>query len=142
MLSCRAVCVVTLFSYSILGCCSLSLSLSRLLAFLDFGGLLIPLSHALSAPLNFLCLGALVVAAAKAGLTASMRSLYPREASLEVPFNSSRKMAVSVHKLQTPNQFADILLTDDGKVYTHVAVVKGAPDRVRRRRRVELGFGR
>ncbi|CDJ57747.1 P-type Ca(2+)-ATPase, putative [Eimeria maxima] len=73
---------------------------------------------------------ALVVAAAKAGLTAATRSLFPRESSLEVPFNSGRKMAVSVHKLQTSNQFADILLADDSKVFTHVAIVKGAPDRM------------
>lgn len=74
--------------------------------------------------------GSLVVVAAKAGLTPEVHKLYPREAALEVPFNSARKMAMSVHALPAANVFAGIQLQQGDKKYTHIAVVKGAPDRV------------
>ncbi|KAL8454072.1 hypothetical protein Emed_000570 [Eimeria media] len=74
--------------------------------------------------------GALVVVAAKAGLTPEVHRLHPREATLEVPFNSARKMAMSVHALPSVNMFAGIKLENDSNKYTHLAIVKGAPDRL------------
>lgn len=74
--------------------------------------------------------GALVVVAAKAGLTSAVHTSHPREVALEVPFNSARKMAMSVHALPTLNEFAGIHLGQNGNKYTHVAIVKGAPDRL------------
>lgn len=74
--------------------------------------------------------GALVVVAAKAGLTPAAHLSHPREVSLEVPFNSARKMAMSIHALPSPNEFAGIKLGQNNNKYTHVAIVKGAPDRV------------
>ncbi|KAL8449364.1 hypothetical protein Emag_003654 [Eimeria magna] len=74
--------------------------------------------------------GALVVVAAKAGLTPETHRLHPREALLEVPFNSARKMAMSVHALPSVNMFAGIKLENGSNKYTHLAIVKGAPDRL------------
>merc|ERR1719199_906648 len=80
--------------------------------------------------------GAIVVACAK-GRVGGPNSKedyfkkYPRIESLEIPFSSARKMAASVHKLQTPNMFENVhLARAGGAPYTHVAVVKGAPDRL------------
>jgi len=81
--------------------------------------------------------GAIVVACAK-GRVGGPNSKedyfkkYPRLEALEVPFSSARKMAASVHKLATPNMFENVHLAPAGSktVYTHVAVVKGAPDRL------------
>lgn len=76
----------------------------------------------------------LIVAAAKAGIGKTVNpddktcSDYPSIDALEVPFNSSRKMMCTVHKLKVKNRFADIDLTSDGTTYTHVATIKGAPD--------------
>lgn len=74
--------------------------------------------------------GALVVVAHKAGLDEGTRQLYEREVSLEVPFNSSRKMAASVHRLPSSGDFAGLNLNRSDLQFSHVAVVKGAPDRV------------
>ncbi|OEH74329.1 hypothetical protein cyc_04291 [Cyclospora cayetanensis] len=74
--------------------------------------------------------GALVVLAAKAGINADCHATHAREASLEVPFNSGRKMAMSVHALPIKDCFAGIDLHSRGVEYTHVAIVKGAPDRL------------
>ncbi|KAL8425909.1 hypothetical protein ACSSS7_008277 [Eimeria intestinalis] len=73
--------------------------------------------------------GALVVVAAKAGLTPETHRLHPREAALEVPFNSARKMAMTVHTLPSVNMFAGVKLENGNNKYTHLAIVKGAPDR-------------
>jgi len=73
--------------------------------------------------------GALVVAAAKAGLwRRQMEKSYPRVA--EVPFDADRKRMTTVHALKSvtdddPSPFRD---QDQGKFY--VAIVKGAPDLV------------
>lgn len=74
--------------------------------------------------------GALVVLGAKVGLTAETHKSHPREALLEVPFNSARKMAMSVHSLPSANVFAGIKLDGNNHKYTHIAIVKGAPDRL------------
>ncbi|KAL3128633.1 P-type ATPase [Cryptosporidium hominis] len=85
---------------------------------------------------------------------------YLRVPSVEVPFTSSRKMMMTVHSLSTPNKFGDIFFSNtdsksnkqtniqnkvsnsnsqrysktvdnlDSGVYTHVAILKGAPDRI------------
>ncbi|KAJ1610318.1 P-type ATPase [Cryptosporidium canis] len=85
---------------------------------------------------------------------------YLRVPSAEVPFTSSRKMMMTVHSLATPNKFGDIIFSNsepkyskqcniqnktpnfcsqrysktvenlDSGVYTHVAILKGAPDRM------------
>uniref|UniRef100_A0A0G4HGD6 P-type sodium-transporting ATPase4 n=1 Tax=Chromera velia CCMP2878 TaxID=1169474 RepID=A0A0G4HGD6_9ALVE len=86
--------------------------------------------------------GALVVAAAKArigiettGVPDASKDLdrYAREAKVEVPFSSARKMMASVHRLETPGQFETIKSGDsNAEAFTHIAVVKGAPDFVLR----------
>ncbi|OII72100.1 ATPase [Cryptosporidium ubiquitum] len=84
---------------------------------------------------------------------------YLRVPSAEVPFTSSRKMMMTVHSLATPNKFGDIVFSNDSKsnkqannqnkipnfcsqrhsktvdnldsgIYTHVAILKGAPDQI------------
>eukprot|EP00928_Gymnodinium_smaydae_P028765 TRINITY_DN2184_c1_g4_i1.p1 TRINITY_DN2184_c1_g4~~TRINITY_DN2184_c1_g4_i1.p1 ORF type:complete len:1362 (-),score=247.19 TRINITY_DN2184_c1_g4_i1:78-3569(-) len=74
--------------------------------------------------------GALVVACSKAQLEASsVQAMYPREVALEIPFSSSRKMMASVHSLKTkPGQFVNLHFEGN---YTHVAIIKGAPDVLR-----------
>eukprot|EP00916_Digyalum_oweni_P018773 GHVL01031371.1.p1 GENE.GHVL01031371.1~~GHVL01031371.1.p1 ORF type:complete len:953 (+),score=176.45 GHVL01031371.1:70-2928(+) len=81
--------------------------------------------------------GAIVVAAAKARigpieghLENDPHTLYTRVKDVEVPFNSSRKMAASVHKLISDNEFDKLSLSKPGTTFTHVAIIKGAPDRV------------
>lgn len=78
---------------------------------------------------------ALKVAAWKGGLVddkpsgVDMKAMHSLEESLEIPFSSSRKMSATVHKLQPGAPSIDQKLVFDPK-YTHVAIVKGAPDRV------------
>ncbi|KAH8738870.1 P-type ATpase involved in cation transport [Cryptosporidium ryanae] len=85
---------------------------------------------------------------------------YKRIPSAEVPFTSSRKMMMTVHSLPIPNQFGDIIFCNETKnetkkhieqtnlqniqssrysktvdnldsgIFTHVAIIKGAPDRL------------
>eukprot|EP01071_Lankesteria_metandrocarpae_P007669 Lankesteria_metandrocarpae@DN4745_c0_g1_i1.p1 len=86
--------------------------------------------------------GAIVVAAAKARWSSVPKLLqtsseikdvteaYPRLRLLEVPFNSTRKMMATFHKLAVPNKCGDVHLGGNGNTYTHVAILKGAPDRV------------
>eukprot|EP00070_Physeter_catodon_P036384 XP_028343278.1 uncharacterized protein LOC112062998 [Physeter catodon] len=92
--------------------------------------------------------GAIVVAAAKCGygeaitgtsdgLPAAERKegeeTYERVKDLEVPFSSSRKMKMTVHKLPVTNFFGSICLREgatDAPPFTHCALLKGAPDRV------------
>lgn len=70
--------------------------------------------------------GALVVGAAKARLQGQeFHQRYARDADLEVPFSSSRKMAVTVHKLPQSGSFEGLHFEAR---HTHLAVVKGAPD--------------
>mmetsp|Transcript_70770 Transcript_70770/g.122507 ORF Transcript_70770/g.122507 Transcript_70770/m.122507 type:complete len:1174 (+) Transcript_70770:131-3652(+) len=55
-------------------------------------------------------------------------SQYKNQEHLELPFSSSRKMSATVHKLPAGEQsFQGIQL---GKEHTHIAILKGAPDRV------------
>ncbi|KAF8822081.1 putative P-type ATPase4, partial [Cardiosporidium cionae] len=79
--------------------------------------------------------GALVVAAAKAGFgpneDISVHSEYAALKELEIPFNSSRKMMITVHNLPQPGKFGGLtLLLPSGDPVKHVAIVKGAPDRI------------
>ena len=73
--------------------------------------------------------GALVVAAAKAGLwRRQLEKSYPRAA--EVPFDADRKRMTTIHQLSSvadddPSPFRE---KDQGRF--HVAIVKGAPDLV------------
>jgi len=70
--------------------------------------------------------GALVVAAAKAGLRDDkIRFDYPRIAELEVPFSSARKTMATVHTLPADGTFESIKFRDD---CAKVAITKGAPD--------------
>eukprot|EP00921_Rhytidocystis_pertsovi_P021390 GHVQ01034169.1.p1 GENE.GHVQ01034169.1~~GHVQ01034169.1.p1 ORF type:complete len:1339 (-),score=193.81 GHVQ01034169.1:3291-7307(-) len=82
--------------------------------------------------------GAIVVAAAKGrwgeavGDSTTLTD-YQRLVECEVPFNSSRKMMVTVHKLPNAGVFGHIGLAktiDTAADYSHVAIVKGAPDKV------------
>lgn len=77
---------------------------------------------------------ALRVAAAKGGLWdeeghgAELRNLiHPRETELEVSFNSSRKMMCTVHRLPPEKRLEAVQFPSEA---THVAVLKGAPDRI------------
>ncbi|KAK1935987.1 putative P-type ATPase4 [Babesia divergens] len=76
----------------------------------------------------------LVVAAAKCRIGPSINSSdstngdYPIISSLEIPFNSSRKMMCTVHKLKQTNMFGDVKLSRGSEIFTHVATIKGAPD--------------
>ncbi|GIX62825.1 P-type ATPase4, putative [Babesia caballi] len=76
----------------------------------------------------------LIVAAAKCGLGSAINKAdttyddYPVIKALDVPFNSSRKMMCTVHKLKQPNLFGDVDLSNGEKRFTHVATLKGAPD--------------
>ncbi|UKJ88093.2 cation ATPase [Theileria orientalis] len=74
----------------------------------------------------------LVVAATKCGLTPSIFEDYERLDRLEVPFNSKRKMAMTVHKLKTQNRYEYLNLERGSVKFTHVALVKGAPDMLRK----------
>lgn len=80
--------------------------------------------------------GAVVVGAAKARWSdmASVgkdgRVMYSSFAELEVPFNSSRKMMATVHRLQKENFFDRISLASSSTTFPYVALIKGAPDRV------------
>lgn len=64
------------------------------------------------------------------------RAAYERNADLEIPFSSARKMACTVHKLPKPGVFGKLKLGLSGggsplqDQFTHVAVIKGAPDRL------------
>lgn len=75
--------------------------------------------------------GAIVVVSAKARWSRDvdggrdLHAAYARLPELEVPFNSSRKMMASVHKLDKAGKFDQIYL---GANFNHVAVIKGAPD--------------
>lgn len=70
--------------------------------------------------------GALVVACAKAGMRDdSMHGKYPRNNDCEVPFSSSRKMMATVHALQAGGMFEALTFGDS---FSHVAIIKGAPD--------------
>ncbi|EAN33958.1 HAD ATPase P-type family IC family protein [Theileria parva strain Muguga] len=73
----------------------------------------------------------LVVAANKCGLKPELLDDYPRLENLEVPFNSKRKLSITVHKLMVENKFEELEFQQKGKKYTHVALVKGAPDVLR-----------
>ncbi|KAH0482443.1 MAG: hypothetical protein KVP17_004847 [Porospora cf. gigantea B] len=75
--------------------------------------------------------GAIVVVAAKARWSTccsggrALHQSYSRFSPLEVPFNSSRKMMASVHKLHTSGKFDGIYM---GSNFDYVGIVKGAPD--------------
>jgi magnesium-transporting ATPase (P-type) len=77
--------------------------------------------------------GALKVASYKGGYregeaaSQALVAAYPRETKLEVPFSPARKMSASVFQLSAEGRFATL---DIGKDHTHIAVLKGAPDRI------------
>jgi magnesium-transporting ATPase (P-type) len=78
---------------------------------------------------------ALVVAASKCRYdqnNEALRSEFQRLKEVEVPFNSSRKMMATVHKLKTPDMFDNISVkqADNSGPTTHVAIIKGAPDKL------------
>jgi len=79
---------------------------------------------------------ALVVGAAKARLLEEQHLKYPREESCEVPFSAAWKMTATVHKLaegDPANALGPLglrLKFNIDSCYTHIAVVKGAPDKV------------
>ncbi|KAI4835643.1 non-SERCA-type Ca2 -transporting P-ATPase [Plasmodium brasilianum] len=81
--------------------------------------------------------GPIVVAAAKTGYnflgnTSSNIYLkdYVRLDNLEVTFNSCRKMKITFYKLKIENQFEQIYLHNENEKYTHIALIKGAPDKL------------
>jgi len=79
---------------------------------------------------------AIVVGAAKCRFTGDdpqeYRKTYARNADLEVPFSSARKMSATIHKLSDTAKFLNLNLSLDDKEskYSHLAIVKGAPDRL------------
>ncbi|EDL46865.1 P-type ATPase4, putative [Plasmodium vivax] len=81
--------------------------------------------------------GPIVVAAAKAGYSFvtngshhSYVKEYTRLDDLEVTFNSSRKMKITFYKLKKEDTFEYIHLQRPGKKFTHIALIKGAPDKL------------
>jgi Ca2+-transporting ATPase len=71
--------------------------------------------------------GALVVAAAKAGLwREDQEQLYPRVA--EIPFDSMRKRMTTVHRVPNGSRRSNAGLPDVHLDTEYVAIVKGAPD--------------
>jgi len=78
---------------------------------------------------------ALVVAASKCRYDQNndaLRKEFEMLKDCEVPFNSSRKMMATVHKLKTPDFFDNIGIKqpDGSGPSTHVAILKGAPDKL------------
>jgi magnesium-transporting ATPase (P-type) len=78
---------------------------------------------------------ALVVAASKTRYEQNddaLRKDFERIKEVEVPFNSSRKMMATVHKLKTPDFFDNICVKqpDGSGPSTYVAILKGAPDKL------------
>ncbi|ORM39365.1 Calcium-transporting ATPase [Babesia sp. Xinjiang] len=86
----------------------------------------------------------LIVASAKCGIGSALNKDdttyddYPLLKALDVPFNSSRKMMCTVHKLKEENKFGDAKLTNGETKYTHVATIKGAPDMLFNTRMITL----
>ncbi|CRH03767.1 non-SERCA-type Ca2+-transporting P-ATPase, putative [Plasmodium relictum] len=81
--------------------------------------------------------GPIVVAAAKVGYNFNNNTSnnsylkeYIRLDNLEVTFNSSRKMKITFYKLRKENIFENIYLENFNKTYTHIAIIKGAPDKL------------
>jgi magnesium-transporting ATPase (P-type) len=79
---------------------------------------------------------AIVVGAAKCRFTEEdpekLKDGYKRDSELEVAFSSARKMAATIHKLPNADMFFKLGLQVDASKssMTHIAVVKGAPDRL------------
>ncbi|XP_055388544.1 calcium-transporting ATPase 1-like [Condylostylus longicornis] len=82
--------------------------------------------------------GSVVVAAAKArwssieGIGDDPNLIYPAIKELEVPFNSSRKMMATVHRLRQESYFDRIFIGGMSSTvsFPFVALIKGAPDRL------------
>lgn len=55
---------------------------------------------------------------------------YPQDRLCEVPFSSARKLMITVHELKG-DEFENIrLISRTSDSFTHIAVLKGAPERV------------
>lgn len=81
--------------------------------------------------------GPIIVAAAKIGygfrndvVDSSDLNQEKRLDNLEVTFNSSRKMKITFYELKKENMFENIYLEDAEKKFTHIALIKGAPDKL------------
>lgn len=81
--------------------------------------------------------GPIIVAAAKIGygfqnnaVDNSLLTQQKRLDNLEVTFNSSRKMKITFYELKKENVFENIYLEDAEKKFTHIALIKGAPDKL------------
>ena len=70
---------------------------------------------------------AFVVAARKARLGTQQQKMFPRLIDVEVPFASSRRMAATVHQLDSSSRFGHIQCEES---FSHVAIIKGAPDAI------------
>ncbi len=71
--------------------------------------------------------GSILVAAAKAGaLPHVINSAYPRDG--EIPFDSTRKRMVTVHKVTNPSASDISLFKDSSAKGQYVVAIKGAPD--------------
>ncbi len=71
--------------------------------------------------------GSILVAAAKAGaLPHAINSAYPRDG--EIPFDSTRKRMVTVHRVSNPCTEDISLFNDSSSKEQYVVAIKGAPD--------------
>merc|ERR1719434_242640 len=80
---------------------------------------------------------AIIVAAAKMRINmpandpvANVRAQHAMFEALEVPFNSDRKMQITVHRCQTPGSVAGIAFGKGQEHFDAFAIIKGAPDRI------------
>jgi len=78
---------------------------------------------------------AIIVAAAKMriGVTnpsEDLKAKFKMVPELEIPFNSERKMQITVHKCATPGEFMGVKFTPGHEASSHFAIIKGAPDRI------------
>ena len=73
--------------------------------------------------------GSIIVAAKKLGIDdKSYYTKYSRLVHIEIPFTSQRKISVTFHILESAGYFNNLYLGCNE--YTHIAIVKGAPEKV------------